>query len=444
MLISSIQFTVSIVIGFLYIQLSPHFSLAHAWLTGLEFSIPPEDKVLNKLDEDSQAKGKFKKKGFFSSSTKKNEIKLKVASIEDGTLLKHIFWEEYDQLVLLLLCIALNYVIAEFWSCFSDEKNTILTWTLVISSILCLKTMIAVIIKLGLQSYELKLTICVGVLSFICALTALQLPEFLLEFSSDLRGGFEELMHNLKEWLLQNDVNMRFEISYGTFKWCLALTASVISSIIFFPGFRLGRSHHEICKYTPQPYHPFISGVSLWLPVFVLILWLQPVSNFLQRYISHALYELIRFYLLLLISITKLYLLRPYMQSFLATAVGWAELLLSDTQSKDRGKNIKYKILGIYSYLCVAAVQILAPSFLLLAFALLLKSRGLPELSLFPYCSQLYNLSNNNNHVEHLFTEKFFRGFFSFLSWWLSLSWFFISTFALLYERNQSIFARKD
>lgn len=62
-----LQFTLSFLLGFLYIRLTPYFSLSHKWLTGylsiiylyvfsfiffkrLEFFIPPEDKELRKLD----------------------------------------------------------------------------------------------------------------------------------------------------------------------------------------------------------------------------------------------------------------------------------------------------------------------------------------------------------------------------------------------------------
>jgi len=166
-------------------------------------------------------------------------------------------------------------------------------------------------------------------------------------------------------------------------------------------------------------------------------------------------FEGTRFYLLVTICLLRLYLLRPYMQSFLATAVGWAELLLSDTQSKERGRNIKYKILGIYSYLCVATVQILAPSLTLLSLAFLLKSRGLVEVELIPFCSKfgigldsvtqpsVPTPTNSESINNIIFTQLFYKGVFSFLTWWFLLSWFVIACFALIYERNQSIFAKR-
>jgi len=438
--------------------LSPYFSLSHTWLTGLEFCIPPEEKVLSKLDYTPQLRGKAKKKGWLSLGAKKNEIELKVASIEDGTLCKHLFWEEYDQLVLVLLCTVVNFMFAEFWSCFTTEKNSIMTAVLVFTCGFCLKTMLSVIVKLGLQSYELRLTIFVGIISFLFSFAFLELPENIMDYSIDLRKGFDDLLNNINQLLRQNDYHVILEVSLTTFKILLAMIASCMSSIIFFPGFRLARSHHEMMRYTPRPYHPAISNISFLLPAFVVLLWLKPITRDMfvsipskqnPIVLSHGLFEVIRFYLMVLIAILRLYLLRPYMQSFLATAVGWAELLLSDTQSKERGRNIKYKILGIYSYLCVAAVQILAPSLLLLSLAFILKSRGMSEISLFPYCNQLTSHLFNSSQFSHvstitLFSDRFYKGIFSFLSWWFLLSWFLISCFALLYERNQSIFAKKE
>lgn len=115
---------------------------------------------------------------------------------------KHLFWEEYDQLVLLLLCVVVNFFISEVWSCFTPERNSMMTGFLLFSIGFCLypflslsyslysrKVMLSVIIKLGLQSYELRLTLLIGGISFLFTFSFLELPEELMDYSYDLRIG---------------------------------------------------------------------------------------------------------------------------------------------------------------------------------------------------------------------------------------------------------------
>jgi hypothetical protein len=80
-----------------------------------------------------------------------------------------------------------------------------------------------VIVKLGLQSHELKLIISIGILSFIVAFGFLCVPEGFMNYSADLKQGriylgcfdevnfvgFRELVFNINEILKQNKVNAR-------------------------------------------------------------------------------------------------------------------------------------------------------------------------------------------------------------------------------------------
>eukprot|EP01119_Soliformovum_irregulare_P016475 TRINITY_DN4766_c0_g1_i3.p1 TRINITY_DN4766_c0_g1~~TRINITY_DN4766_c0_g1_i3.p1 ORF type:complete len:451 (-),score=98.56 TRINITY_DN4766_c0_g1_i3:89-1441(-) len=446
--ILSLQFTITVIICFLYVRLSPYFSLSHKWLTGLEFCIPPEDKELSKLDATSVKKLKGKKGWLLGS--KKNEIELKVAGIDDGTLVKHLFWEEYDQLVLALVTVTINFVFSEVWQYFTCERNTIMSAILLFSCGLCMKAMLSVILKLGLQSYELRLTILIGIISFLLSFFFLEVPETVFDFSSDIRIGFKQVIKNFNQVLKVNDLPYKVDVPLVVFKFFMATISSLISAAVFFPAFRLARSHHETGKYTPKPYHTVLSSISFLVPGFVLFLWVKPLARDLVFTMDTVkpetlvlLFETFRFYLLIFIATLRLFLLRPYMQSFLATAVGWAEVLLSETTSKERGKNIKLKILGIYSYLCVAAVQILAPSLLLMSLAFMLKSRGLVEMVLPSHCLGT-PVSPIKGEIPSIFTETFYRGIFSYFSWWTLLAWFTISCFALVYERNQSIFIKKE
>jgi len=459
-MILSLQFTLTIVVCFLYIRLSPYFSIAHKWLTGLEFCIPPEEKQLERLDFNPLLFKRRKSKKIFDF--KKNEIELRVAAVEDNTLNKHIFWEEYDQLVLVLTCVVINFLFSEFWACFTTEKNTIMTALLLFSAGMCTKTLLSVVVKLGLQSYdELRLTIFVGVVSFMHCLLFLSLPEWTFDFGADLKKGFIESSASLNDFLEKNEISMKIDIPYQLFTMFICLIASIAASALFSPAFRLARSYFEITKYTPKPYHPYISWISFWLPLPLMLLWIKPLvrdwivasaTSTSPYLLSDGFFEMFRFTLIMILCALRLYLMRPYLQSFLGTAVGWAEVLLSETKMKERGKNIKYKILGIYSCLCVAAVQLLAPTLMLLSFAFMLKSRGLSDVEILPFCASsqmqatgsIPNLFLSDFTSVVIFTPVFYKGFFSFMCWWTIFSFFLISLLALFYERRQNIFAKRE
>jgi len=86
-------------------------------------------------------------------------------------------------------------------------------------------------------------------------------------------------------------------------------------------------------------------------------------------------FDAFRFWLLLGVCALRLYLVRPYLQAYLYTAVSAAELILERNQ-RDMWVQVQRKILGIYAYVCVCATQLVAPTFLLLFFSLALKAKG--------------------------------------------------------------------
>jgi len=284
-------------------------------------------------------------------------------------------------------------------------------------------------------------------------------------FDFDIEAAFTEFTTNLNIILKDNFqakrmafqtknpellVFSRIEIPNTIFCVVLSFAASGLAGLLFFPAFRLARSHHEMKKYTPQAYQSILSYVSFILPIFILIFWIPALFRdwIVPKYFSIEGFETFRFYMILLICLLRLILLRPYMRSFLATSVGWAELLLSDTNSNERGFNIKYKIIGIYQYLIVAAVQILSPNLLLLIFALILKLKGMASYQILgslcdPSQFKMFLDYQPPSPLPNLFSKTFYHEIFSFLVWWFIFVWSSVACFALLYERNQSIFQLK-
>lgn len=97
----------------------------------------------------------------------------------------------------------------------------------------------------------------------------IQAPEWLFNFSEDLRigsnsifliftlQGYVESQKNINNFLEKNEIGFRLFLDFEIFKWILCAGCAIMASIMFFPAFRLARSHYEILKYTPKPYHPY-------------------------------------------------------------------------------------------------------------------------------------------------------------------------------------------
>ena len=83
---------------------------------------------------------------------------------------------------------------------------------------------------------------------------------------------------------------------------------------------------------------------------------------------------------------------------------------------------------GIYAYLCVSCVQLIAPTCLMLFFIMEMNSQGDLRLGLFT--SHLERVAS-----QSVLTPLFIKGIFSFLTWWFTAWWFVVSVAGFVYER---------
>jgi len=403
--------------------------------------------------------------------------------------------------VLALLTVSMNFILSEFWSCFlKQESDSLVNLMLILGIFISLKALVSVMTRVPLQIVEWKLIFFITILSWIFCYLLLSLPDSILDFSADLKEGYHETVDRLNRLLAQYEQQYRINLSYGVFKFVLCSFASFLSAIVILPGFRLARSYQEMKLYPSVRYDPMISSLSFVLPFFAVLLWINPIARDLIDFQSSndaelfdRFFELFRVSLVVLICMLRFYLFRPYVRSFLASAIGWTELMLHDHQCKERGKEIKSKMLYLYTFICIVSVQLIAPTLLLLCFVLLFKSLSLESnsnlctlvlSSLFNFLytawwslSSLFtsaigastntaamtsatgsistkltqrgertfsSMSNGIHSLDDsLFAYSFHRGLFGFLVWWLLLSMFSFTLFALVYERNQGFFSKR-
>ena len=91
---------------------------------------------------------------------------------------------------------------------------------------------------------------------------------------------------------------------------------------------------------------------------------------------------------------------------------------------------------GVYAYMCVVCVQLVAPTVLLLLFALMVLTQGELRLGLFDPTNDVGVTSEPLLQATgSLFAPSLLRSVFGFFTWWFLLWWFLMSLFGLLYER---------
>ena len=217
--------------------------------------------------------------------------------------------------------------------------------------------------------------------------------------------------------------------------------------------------------------------MNFMFPAVLLLLWVKPVGqNILcgvggslsQGYMVELQFETFRLVFILLSCCMRFGLLRLFMQSHLNLAHAKVERIKKESGRID-SLELQKKVAHVFYYLCVVAIQYLAPTFLLLFLTLLLKVMG--DYSWADLFGESF--TNNFSSYQHqtfindsvptattempttmfegpsylavtvgdlhsIFTVVWYRGLLSFMLWWVSAVWFTSALFGVLYYSNNA------
>ncbi|NXW11080.1 T161B protein, partial [Fregetta grallaria] len=380
------------------------------------------------------------------------------------------YFPEYQWLVDFTVAATVVYVVTEAYYSIvkpSQEMNISVVWCLLVLAF-------AVKVLFSLTTHYFKVedggerSVCVtfGFFFFVKAMAILIVTENYLD---------------AMQFLEKQGLESQGPVSKLTFKLFLAVLCSLVGAFLTFPGLRLAQMHLDALNLAKEKITQTLLHINFLAPLLMVLLWVKPIT---KDYIMNPplgkesiplgvpspdhfrgpaldLLQQVRVFLVLRV---------PELD---------AVLQVGSHQSRVEGQNPLPRPAGhasfdaaqdtvarVFYYLCVIALQYVAPLVMLLHTTLLLKTLGnyswgiYPELnsdtpvenSLLP--SSVYSESPPTDgkmkvtvvqitmalgSLKNIFTPLLFRGLLSFLTWWIAACLFSTSLFGLFYHQYLTV-----
>lgn len=483
-----VQLVVTMVMASVIQKIIPHYSFAR-WLLcsgSLRwYQHPTEDelrslagkqqKVKNKKDRNSRYNGHIENKPL--TIPKDIDLQLETKCITEVDTLALHYFPEFQWLVDFTVAASLVYLITELYYSLvqpSAEMNISVVWCLLVLAfvIKTLFSLTAHYFKLE-EGGERSLCITFGFFFFVKAMAILIVTENYLEFG--LETGFANFSDSALQFLEKQGLDSQGPISKLTFKLILALLCSLIGAFLTFPGLRLAQMHLDALNLTTDKVIQTLLHINFLSPLIMVLLWIKPLTKdyFLNPtmgkdnlpLMSEQTYDTLRLWVILLLCALRLAMMRQHLQAYLNLAQKGVEQM-----KKEAGRisilDLQKMVARVFYYLCVIALQYMAPLVMLLHTTLLLKTLGghswwvhpeedLPcPLEMTPEPASLASaappapapgpggaaasvaqLSVALGGLRTVFSPLLFRGLLSFLTWWIAACLFSTSLFGLFYHQ---------
>ncbi|XP_075448891.1 transmembrane protein 161B isoform X3 [Ascaphus truei] len=508
-----VQLVVTMVMASLLQKIIPHYSLAR-WLLcngSLYWYQHPTEAELRIL-AGKQLKGKNKKDRKYNGHIehkpltipKDIDLHLETKSVTEVDTLALHYFPEYQWLVDFTVAASVVYLVTEaYYSVMipSQEMNIGVVWCMLV-----LAFAVKVLFSLTTHYFkaedggERSLCVTFGFFFFVKAMAILIVTENYLEFG--LETGFSNFSESAVQFLEKQGMESKGPVSQLTFKLLLAVLCSLIGAFLTFPGLRLAQMHLDALSQTTERLTQLLLHINFLAPLLMVLLWVKPIA---KDYIlnptlgtesvplmTEDTFDTIRLWIIILFCALRLAMLRHHLQAYLNLAQKSV-----DQMKKEAGRistmELQKMVAQVFYYLCVIALQYMAPLVMLLHTTLLLKTlgyepEGVPKLnstifsSMDPLVSKdtvltgnhswgIYTDSNSSVDAAHgsssaysdlpcpnekikatvtqitmalgglknIFTPLLFRGLLSFLTWWIAACLFSTSLFGLFYHQYLTV-----
>ncbi|KAK1891948.1 Transmembrane protein 161B [Dissostichus eleginoides] len=305
---------------------------------------------------------------------------------EVDTLALHYF-PEFQWLVDFTVAATVVYLITELYYCVaqpSGEMNISVVWSLLVLAFV-LKTLFSITahyFKLE-EGGERSLCITFAFFFFVKAMAILIVTENYLEFG--LETGFANFSDSALEFLQHQGLESQGPISKLTFKLILALLCSLIGAFLTFPGLRLAQMHLDALNLTTGRFTQTLLHLNFLSPLIMVLLWVRPITKdylinpYLEKenlpLMTEDTYDTLRLWAIILMCVLRLAMMRHHLQAYLNLAQKGV-----DQMKKEAGRistvDLQKMVARVFYYLCVIALQYVAPLVMLLHTTLLLKTLG--------------------------------------------------------------------
>ncbi|KAM4576121.1 transmembrane protein 161B isoform 2-T2 [Odontesthes bonariensis] len=444
-----VQLVVTMVMASVIQKIVPHYSFAR-WLLcsgSLRwYQHPTEDELRSLVGKQKGQKRKDRKyNGHIDNKplTVPKDIDLQLETkyiTEVDTLALHYF-PEFQWLVDFTVAATAVYLITELYYSVaqpSGEMNISVVWCLLVLAFV-IKTLFSITahyFKLE-EGGERSLCITFAFFFFVKAMAILIITENYLEFG--LETGFANFSDSAQQFLEHQGLESQGPISKLTFKLILALLCSLIGAFLTFPGLRLAQMHLDALNLT--------------------------TTKITQM--TEQTYDTLRLWVIILMCTLRLAMMRHHLQAYLNLAQKGV-----DQMKKEAGRistvDLQKMVARVFYYLCVIALQYVAPLVMLLHTTLLLKILGGHSWWVYPEedlpCTHemdsdslmgaepiatptpasvvetgarasVAQLSMALGGLQTVFSPLLFRGLFSFFTWWIAACLFSTSLFGLFYHQ---------
>ncbi|KAJ8285553.1 hypothetical protein GJAV_G00028170 [Gymnothorax javanicus] len=472
-----VQLVVTMVMASVIQKIIPHYSFAR-WLLcsgSLRWYQHPTEDELRSL-AGKQQKGKNKKERKYNGHIdnkpltipKDIDLQLETKSISEVDTLALHYFPEFQWLVDFTVAATIVYLITEIYYSLaepSSEMNISVVWCLLVLAfvIKALFSLTAHYFKVE-EGGERSLCITFAFFFFVKAMAILIVTENYLEFG--LETGFANFSESAVRFLENQGLESQGPISKLTFKLILALLCSLIGAFLTFPGLRLAQMHLDALTLNTAKVTQTLLHINFLAPLIMVLLWVKPITkDYIMNptlgkesvpLMTESTYDTLRLWAVLLLCALRLAMMRHHLQAYLHLAQKGVSQM-----KKEAGRistvDLQKMVARVFYYLCVIALQYMAPLVMLLHTTLLLKTLGGHTWGVYPEedmpCTVTSNpppqpspaptqspvsvaqLSMALGGLRNVFTPLLFRGLLSFLTWWIAACLFSTSLFGLFYHQ---------
>nr|CAG4643873.1 EOG090X04CK [Lepidurus arcticus] len=331
-----------------------------------------------------------------------------------------------------------------------DEVNLSMFWCILLLgfSVKLLFSIAGLYFKSAEAAAERSVVIVSGFAFFVLALGLLIISEENLELGLD--KAYSKFNESASVFLEVNSLDSEGPASKLVLKLILAAYCGISGALLTFPGMRVSRMHSDALLYNAER-----PAVKMWLhlnfimPFLVAILWVKPIARHYftvriftglsEPLMTGCAFDTIRLWSCVICCILRLTALPCYLQAYLNMADRQLQAWKKEA-GKTTNLELQKTVARVYYYLCVVALQYVAPIFMCLAFTYMYKTLGgfswtgtsclsAEELSVQPVTLATLGVGETLTEArgqwelaltafKQVFAYEVFRGLFGFFTWW--------------------------
>ena len=403
-------------------------------------------------------------------------IELDQAQVEDVDLVPLQYYSDYTWLMDFSISAIIIYVLTEIYYILAPHRvefNVSILWCL-LALAFCVRVLIsqAWVYMRTEEGGERVLLITFTFFFLVFAMGVLVIGDHIIEFG--LEEGYRNFSDGAVQFLQKQGIASQGPVSFMTFKAILVIFGTVTAALLTFPGIRMAKLHLDTLKYTQgRRFLQLLLQINYLLPLFIVLMWVKPVGRDLfcgkgfasvRALLYEDQFDGFRLILILVMCALRLMLMPLFMQSHLNLAHEKVEKMKKES-GRISNADLQRMVARVFFYLCVVAIQYIAPVLIILFLTFLLKTlsslswvglfgetavklftpgpkpdTSYPDLSgsagngtLASVMGSAAELTVAMGDLRGIFTPVWYKGVMSYCVWWVMTVWFSSASLGVMY-----------